>query len=393
MASHRLSEIFDLNIKSWKLLVMWPIKGLEKWFKYYCFVYMAFTMLLYHALLIANCIYMPLKIEIIMERLLYFTEIALVVKVFAILFNNRSVREIFSMLQDETFRPKNEKDENVIKNAKTFFYRYRRTFHSLCYCSYVFSIVYGLLVHFIWGTYLKLPVSNYSFLSDETKAKYIYIFYLYQSVCLYIHMETNMNADTFLVGLIILATAEVEILCNNLRNIHSTKSKKKELQQLRECIKHFQFIASLGGYGETMKTGLDEEGSHRSGAGGRGGDTGRSFALYTIKRLGVTSKHFHGIPRIFPGFKRLKQAQHQQRELTETQWRAGAHDAHLNDGPGLSRAIVPANCARDAPARKIKESKLSVKFTIRAAAEDAQRDQFRGILYCVRARKPQPRGT
>nr|XP_015838114.1 PREDICTED: odorant receptor Or1-like [Tribolium castaneum] len=86
----------------------------------------------------------------------------------------------------------------------------------------------------------KLPMEAwYPF--DSTKSPFYQLCYVYQMAAVAVAVMVILNVDTLVAAMNICIGLQCDLLCDNLRNLHTNTSKSMN-QKLIECIKHHQNI-------------------------------------------------------------------------------------------------------------------------------------------------------
>lgn len=220
MAVINQTDCFNFNIKFWKFLGIWPPNSLGRYYKYYSRAFVMIFQIFYNFLFSINLYFLPRHLDIFIEEMiLYFTEVAVMSKVLTFFFMHDKIVEIFITLQSDIFQPSTDYGVKVIENAKIFNVRYWKILAVASFTSCLTLLLTPIIAHLITSVDLVLPISSYSFLSDEIKEKYIYPLYFYQSFGLFFHMLYNINIDNFFLGIIIFTIAQLEILEEKFRNI------------------------------------------------------------------------------------------------------------------------------------------------------------------------------
>lgn len=102
---------------------------------------------------------------------------------------------------------------------------------------------------------LELPICRYSFIPKKYKPIFLYPAYIYQCIGMTSHMLYNVNFDTFLLGIMFLAIAQLNILDKRLRRVadipqcadgvqirNKTKTERYAVQEINKCIKHYDEV-------------------------------------------------------------------------------------------------------------------------------------------------------
>ncbi|KOB67926.1 Odorant receptor [Operophtera brumata] len=213
-------SFFAIHMKFWKLLGVWPVDVNYHYLKYYSRIFVTFFVILYEFLSSLNLYFVPRQLDIIVEEMIfYFTELSITSKVLTFIFLHDKIQHILDTFESEMFRPDSEESAKVIKNAEAFIIRYWRIVASISVPSNMIHVFSPLIRHLFLAKPLSFPVFSYSFLSDETRERFIYPLYLYQSISTHFHMLCILNIDCFFLGLMILIIAQLRILDAKLQNV------------------------------------------------------------------------------------------------------------------------------------------------------------------------------
>ncbi|KAF9412480.1 hypothetical protein HW555_009004 [Spodoptera exigua] len=188
------------------------------------------------------------------EMIFYFTDLAVTSKVLTFVIMHDKIIEILDILECEVFQPDDDEGIIILKKAKDFNKSYWKIIMSVSYLSSLVHIMSPLISHLILGVELLLPVCRYAFISDQYKLMFIYPIYLYQSASIHFHMLYNVNVDSFFLGLMVLAIAQLDILDVNLRKVTAENKiedsdgeaarspihrGKEDVMKMNHCIVHF----------------------------------------------------------------------------------------------------------------------------------------------------------
>lgn len=247
----RWINCFNIHMKFWKLLGIWPADISYGYFKYYSRIFVTFFVILYEFLSSLNLFFFPRQLDIFIEEMiLYLTELSIMSKVLTILLFHNKIDNILDTLESEMFMPDGEDSVNVIKKAEAFIIRYWRFVAGVSVTSNLTHVLSPLIRHIFLAKPLVLPVCSYSFLSDETRDRFIYPLYLYQCIGMNFHMLYNLNIDCFFLGLMILIIAQLRILDTKLRNVtaesevrHLSETEASLVLALNKCTLRYDEIS------------------------------------------------------------------------------------------------------------------------------------------------------
>nr|UVB79122.1 odorant receptor 28 [Heortia vitessoides] len=213
-------DCFSLNIKFWKILGVWP--GHIGWphYKYYSKIFIGVFLIFYVFLLSLNFFYLPRQLDIFVEEMLfYFTELAVTSKILTFLQLRDKIMKILTTIESDTFQPDTEDGFKIIQKAKKFNTRYWKIIAAISITSNVTHVSAPMIAHILLPIDLEFPVCSYSFIPEYYQKKFVYPIYFYQSFGMNCHMLYNVNIDTFILGVMILAIAQLDLLDLKLRNL------------------------------------------------------------------------------------------------------------------------------------------------------------------------------
>ncbi|XP_059048149.1 odorant receptor 46a-like [Achroia grisella] len=243
------SDNFKCNKFFWNLFGIWPGKFLHKYYKYFSFFYISINVVIYNILLTINLFYTPKKIEMfIQEVIFYFTEIGVTVKVLMILINRKKIVSIFDLMDCDEFNGEDPDSMCIVKNYNYIYKIGWKTYASICNLAYISVIFIPILVSFIWNAKLELPVCKYYFLADDMKNEYFIYLFIYQSFGMYGHMMYNINVDTFIAGLILIAVSQIKVLQYKLTNLKRNPKlnckgqEQLQILELNKYLRHYDII-------------------------------------------------------------------------------------------------------------------------------------------------------
>uniref|UniRef100_A0A2A4IYH6 Odorant receptor n=1 Tax=Heliothis virescens TaxID=7102 RepID=A0A2A4IYH6_HELVI len=126
---------------------------------------------------------------------------------------------MLSMLESEVFQSNDAEEIKLIKEAKEKSNFYWKITAGLSVSANTVNVFLPFVVHLIFSVKLEFPVCRYSFIPEKYEAMFLYPAYLYQSIGITSHMLYNVNIDTFLLGVMFLAMAQLDILDRKLRKV------------------------------------------------------------------------------------------------------------------------------------------------------------------------------
>ncbi|XP_039757897.1 odorant receptor 46a-like [Pararge aegeria] len=227
------TDCFNKNLKFWKLLGIYPFKVNWKFYEIYSIIFVFLFIFLYDGLITITFFYLPRDLDhFVDEMIFYFTVLAVMSKVVTYMLAKEKMCKIFEILDSETFQPESKKGLQIITKAKKFNVKYWKIVASVSYYSNLVHILTPFIAHIFSSVPLLLNLSNYSFLSDDFIEKYIYPIYFYQGIGMHINMLYNLNIDTFFLGLMVFAIAQLELLEDKLITITDESNAKTHEHKL-----------------------------------------------------------------------------------------------------------------------------------------------------------------
>lgn len=249
MASGKTMNVFSFNILCWKIFGLWPSRRGKTYYKFYSFVYILTTLVVYNILLTANLLYTPRNIEaFIQEVIFYFTEIVVMSKAAMVLLMSSTIIESFELLDSNALKSDVASEKITEKHTST--YRKLLKYNAIvCNTAFLTQMLPPLFVSTNSG---ELPICNYYFLAEETRLKYYYFWYIYQTIGMYGHMMYNVTIDTFISGMIFLGIGHFKALRVRLANLNISDSNTIndvegiiQMEKLRECLQHYDILLRL----------------------------------------------------------------------------------------------------------------------------------------------------
>nr|XP_049692376.1 odorant receptor 2a-like [Helicoverpa armigera] len=253
----RQIDCFIINMKFLKYLAVWPGEDSTPRYKYYSAAFITIYIFVYMTLFTINFPFLPKQLDVFIEDMLfYFTDCAVVSKTLTIVFMREKIYDLFDMLESDIFQPDDAEGLAIIENAKKFNKLYWNIFTSVSFISSAAHLS-PIIVYFIKGTELELPVCSYRFLSENFRQMFVIPLYLYQGSGAMFHMMYNVSIDTFFAGLMVLTIAQLDILDKKLRRVTDKDEHKdangetsgqnqdkhrEAVRKINQCIIHYEEI-------------------------------------------------------------------------------------------------------------------------------------------------------
>lgn len=206
-----LKNCFEINLYWWRWSGIWSDypNMLYKLYATLCMI----TLLTYNVVLTVNLFYTPLTVEaMVREVIFYFTSVATTAKVITVVVFKKDIIKVFEVLNSKMFTSDDENGQEIVTR--------KYNYYALCWkCNFIIShttfftlILSPLIIHLMFNRNLVLPICNFNFLSDNTREKYIYELYFYLSLGIYFVMTYNINIDSFIAGLMLMAVTQYDLL-------------------------------------------------------------------------------------------------------------------------------------------------------------------------------------
>nr|AXF48814.1 odorant receptors OR78 [Lobesia botrana] len=246
--SSKQSDSFNQNRLVWTIFGLWPGKMPYKYYKYFSYSYLIITLLAYNTLLNLNLYYTPRKIDLLVKEIIFsFTEIAVMSKVFMVVFKRKKLVAIFDLLDCEEFKGTDDAGREIVERHNKYYKMYLLSNTTLSNFTYLSQVLFPVIGFLIFNNDLDLPICKYYFLSDETKNYYFAWIFVYQSFGMYGHMMYNVNIDTLIAGFMILAVGQVRLLHHELENLKTEKSdtgseetlEYRQRHKFRKIVNHY----------------------------------------------------------------------------------------------------------------------------------------------------------
>ncbi|KAJ2951474.1 hypothetical protein O0L34_g13625 [Tuta absoluta] len=251
------TDCFRIHLKFLKYFGIWADQNDQfLYYKTYSRIFVFFFIIFYDFLLTVNLIFMEKQMDhIVEEAILYFTMISIVSKTFTFLILPDDIAKILSMLNEDIFKPKNEIERSIVVKAMKMNEFCWKMFAGFSVTSNLSHALVPFILHVFLGQELFLPVCSYDFLTEETIQRYIYPIYFYQIIGIHINMWYNVNIDSFFLGLMNLAIAQVDILNDKLRKVTDiTPSEDEEAVRnseeqvylnIKQCFIHYGEVVNF----------------------------------------------------------------------------------------------------------------------------------------------------
>nr|WCC57428.1 odorant receptor 31 [Papilio glaucus] len=231
MQNFKQIDCFNMNMKFWKILGIYPCNKMKFSYNLYCKTFLLLFIILFDVLFTINFYFMPSQLDAFIEEMIfYFTEISVTSKVLTFLIKHKNIGKILEVLEKSSiFQPTTNNGIRILKDAKKFNIVYWKIVGFVSLTSNITHILSIFITHVLLEATAVLPVCSYDFLPVEIKQRFIYPLYFYQSAGIHFHMPANLNIDTFFLGLLILVIAQLDILKEKLTNItNRSRTGKRE---------------------------------------------------------------------------------------------------------------------------------------------------------------------
>ncbi|CAG4965389.1 unnamed protein product [Colias eurytheme] len=140
----------------------------------------------------------------------------------------KKIIKLLTILESDLFKTDNEMERQILRKANKFNVKSWKIYAMVSYISNLTHVSSPFIIHLLFSGKLEPPVCGYDFLSDDTKQRFIYPIYFYQSIGMHFHMLNNVNVDTFILGLMIFLIAQLDILQMKMKNITDQSSFLRE---------------------------------------------------------------------------------------------------------------------------------------------------------------------
>ncbi|XP_059048150.1 odorant receptor 46a-like [Achroia grisella] len=250
MESLNLINCFEINIKIWKIIGLWPANYSWKQYNILSKIFIAVMVFIFDMLITFNLFFITKHLDLFIENILfYFTALVSLSKAITFLTARDLITNIFYSLQRDIFQPNNDDELKIIKRANSFNITYWKIVAIVSLASHIAHIIVPIIMHLVFSEDLQLPACDYSFLSKEFFDKFKYLLYLYQCFGIQYIILINLNVDTFILGLMVLTIAQLDVLALKLRNVTDLTNVNEiycetaTIERIHNCVKHFEEIA------------------------------------------------------------------------------------------------------------------------------------------------------
>lgn len=255
MEPSTLSHVFKWNLFFWKIFGMWPNDTSSVYYKCYCFAFQMITSVMYLFLFTLSLFFTPIELEIIIaQAMFYFTELAGLSKIGMVIFRHKDILTAFDMLDSEEFQGDDVATRAIVNKSKTYYEQYWKACCIFYNIGGFFLLFLPIIEYFVGMSDLELPLCQYYFLSERIRDKYYGFWFIYQFAGLFILILCNVNIDTFICGLLLMAITQYRVLnyklanlglCSENLKLEDLKDTSKEeflKRQLNKCLIHYDLI-------------------------------------------------------------------------------------------------------------------------------------------------------
>nr|BAR43452.1 putative olfactory receptor 10 [Ostrinia furnacalis] len=252
IASNTQSQVFKPNIFFWKIFGWWPEVTSTIYYRCYYISFLSLTSVVYLFLFTLSLLYSPIELEIIIaQAMFYFTEISGLSKIFMIVIRREDIQKAFKMLDSEEFQGDDVIPREIINKNKVYYLKYYRACATFYYIGSFFLLFLPIIEYVAGHADLELPLCQYYFLSEHVRDKYFNVIFIYQFFGLFVLISGNVNIDTFICGLLLMAIAQFRMLNWKMSNLKmnpldlENESDDEEtimMRKLNKCLKHYDLI-------------------------------------------------------------------------------------------------------------------------------------------------------
>ncbi|KAJ8735439.1 hypothetical protein PYW07_007059 [Mythimna separata] len=251
------SKMFNKNFTIYKIFGIWSGNHPWKYYKYYSLVYLFVTFVCFNLLLTLNLFYMPRQMELLIgEVIFFFTEITVGTKICTMLFMRNKLIVAIKLIDCDEFVGDYENKEGILCKTNMGYRLTWKVYIVFANVVYAIQVVIPIFLNVLRETKSELPVSKYYFLSDEQRESGVlfWILYLYQGIAIYGHMMYNVNIDSLIAGLLIIAIVQLRLLNKNFRNLKLSEEERKlsyeiqdkiQMTRLNKLLKHYEVILNF----------------------------------------------------------------------------------------------------------------------------------------------------
>nr|ALM26204.1 odorant receptor 15 [Athetis dissimilis] len=259
--SSNQSNMFHTNLILLKIFGIWPGNTPWKYYRYYSFIHLFVTYASYNFLLSMNLYYTPRKIEILLPEVIFtFTEITVTTKIMTILLMRHKLIEAMKLIDCDEFEGDIDDKNGILSKTRMGYSRGWKLYAIISNMAFTSQVFIPFFLILIRGTKSELPICKYYFLSDDDREAHFYFWYIYQTVGMYGHMMYNVNIDSLIAGLFVIAIAQLKLLSKNFNELKVSETEsefRKEIQdeiqmtRLNQLLRHYEVILH---YCETVQS-------------------------------------------------------------------------------------------------------------------------------------------
>ncbi|RZC34402.1 7tm 6 domain containing protein, partial [Asbolus verrucosus] len=240
-------EMFDwkltikFNITLMNMAGLWP-PGDET---YKLNFYSLYAISLITLLLVCHVISQTINLFFILDDLqaitgtvfLLLAEMLIVLKACCLIKNMRILKQLMTTLDSNLFQPKSTRQRLLVESSLNFWKRMNKTFWSMGTCTVIFWGIFPILDN----TFKNYRLPFFAWYPYDTKTSPLYeITYIYQVISTSFAAYVNINTDTLIAALNMYTGTQIDLLCDNLRNLHYPDEYFNK--KLIICVRHHQAI-------------------------------------------------------------------------------------------------------------------------------------------------------
>lgn len=253
MTPRRQSDIFKSILTLWRFYCIWFGRNPTNKHKYYSYFTLLINLILFDSIFTVSLWFSPRQVKyIIPELIFYFTEIAIVSKVFMVVIMREKILEAFNIMDEKDLDGDDEASKEIIERDHANFNTFLKIFIVLSQLAYFSLVFLPLMLHFAIGMELKLPISQYYFLTDEVRESNFIYFYIYQNFA-YSHMMYTVTVDLFVAGLLLTGVTQLRVLNHKLKNLKLSDEEKTLSFKDQDDIQTMKLRNLLTRYGLVLK--------------------------------------------------------------------------------------------------------------------------------------------
>lgn len=247
MKSNRQSDIYSVNLFFWNSFGLWPGKTFKTFYIFYAILFSTFLTVIYNVLLVVNLIYTPRNVEALVQEVIYFfTEITVLSKISMTLFKRKKILAMFELIDCEEFQGSDKMGREMVEKSNSIYKLFWKLYAFVSNFAYGTLVASPLILHFTINTDLELPIAKYYFFSSDFVEKHLSFFFVYQCFGMYIHMWYNVNADSFIAGLIFTGITQLKLLNYNFSQLKldsdANSDAKSKILELNKLLRHYDLI-------------------------------------------------------------------------------------------------------------------------------------------------------